>query len=181
MKVPLTACLLILLATPGAVPLPSGPGLQEEPRNPAEARASLRLPDTDLDLELAWRQIGPDLGRYVEPPEVDARGLHALRVQTLLALGGSLQTDVTVRAGEHRFGKGRYPMGFTVNQSGRPVFFLVDGTVAVTLPSEELVPGWTAPSMLLQLVLVGPQEARLVWHHGDQAGAIELRLGAALR
>ena len=140
---------------------------------------SLTLPQTALELRLEYRQLGPDLARYLEPQGVDAVDLHQLQVMSLLAQGSKLKTGVTLRVGGHVFKPATYSMGFTVALGGALRFFLVDGTEAVPLPSLELDPGWVTERLVMHLEYAARTSVRLVWHLGAKAGRIDLGLGGS--
>lgn len=146
-----------------------------------EAEVSLRLPDTAQDLEVAWRQLGTELSAWLEPQGATPQDLHRLRVQSILAFGGSIRSDVDLRAGGHRFREGKHPFGFTLDQGGALRFFMVDGTEAIPLPSDGLDAAWLAPHMVLSLAYVKKDEVRLLWHVGEKAGSITFRLGLTPR
>ena len=143
-----------------------------------ECTASLTLPDSSQQLALRWRQVGGDLSPFTEPSGVDAAGLHALRVQCLLAQGGQLRSDVPLRAGDVALAPAARPLGFTITTGGAPRFFLVDGENSLDLVSQQVQPGFTSPGLLLQWVWVDRNEVQLHWHLGDHAGAIVFRVGA---
>jgi hypothetical protein len=84
---------------------------------------------------------------------------------------------VDLRFGERRIREGKYQFAFTVNQGGDLRFFAVSGTETVDMPDEGFEPGWTAPHMLLQLAYISKDEVHILWHLGDKAGRIPMRLG----
>jgi hypothetical protein len=142
-----------------------------------ECTASLMLPDSSQQLSLHWRQVGGDLSHFTEPEGADAAGLHALRVQCLLAQGGQLRNDVPLRVGDATLAPAARPLGFTISAAGgQPRFFLVDGESSVDLASQQVEPGFTAPVLLLQWIYVDRSNVRLHWHLGDRAGAIDFHL-----
>src|SRR5262245_46686396 len=112
----------LLLAATLIVPAP--------PPAAPECTATLTLPDSAQKLELRWRQL-PDEPAYHESEGLDAKDLHALRVQCLLAQGAQLRTDVPVRVGELLLAPGTRPLGFTVALGGAPHLFVGDGERAV--------------------------------------------------
>lgn len=148
-----------------------------EDHEPASASLSLRLPESTREIEIRWRQVGTDLARWTEPAELDEPGLHRLRVQTLLALGGMIDSDVDLRFGDRRIRGGKHPFSFTVDQGGVMRFFVVDGTEALDLPSEALEVSFEAPHLTLALAHVARNELHLHWHLGRKAGRIVLRPG----
>ncbi len=154
-------------------------GAGDEP--PASATTTLSLPATTLEVEVAWRQIGTDLSKWTEPMGLDEAGLHRLRVQTLLALGGQIRCKADLRFGEHRIRGGRHPFGFTVDPGGTLRFFVVEGTDALDVPSEPVEVSWAAAHLTLQLLHIGKDEVHLLWHLGEKAGRIRLRLGLGPR
>lgn len=152
------------------------------PISAPECTASLTLPDSSQQLALRWRQVGGDLSPFTEPTGVDAAGLHALRVQCLLAQGGQLRSDVPLRAGDAVLAPGARPLGFTISAAGgQPRFFVVDGETSVDLVSEAVEPGFVSPGLLLQWVWVDRGNVRLHWHLGDRAGAVDFRVGTETR
>jgi hypothetical protein len=159
---------LLLAATLGA----SAPGASAP-----QCSLTLDLPDSALQLAVRWRQTGRDLAPFLEPQGLDAAGLKALRVRSLLAQGLQLRSDVQLRAGDVTLAPGSRPLGFTVTQGGAPRFFAVDGQQAVELPSQGVEPGFDAPSLLLQWAWIDRSEAQLHWHVGTRAGAIAFKLG----
>lgn len=144
---------------------------------PPGSAVSLTLPQSALTLRLEYRQVGPDVSVYRERADLDAAGLKALQVQSLLSQGGQLQSDVWLRLGDETLRPGRRPMGFTVGEHGGMHLFVVDGTRAVALPSQPLEPGFSSPRLALQWHYVDRSAVRLVWHLGEHAGAVHLGLG----
>jgi hypothetical protein len=142
---------------------------------PAECRLELRLPGSGRELSLSWRQVGPELSAWVQPEGLDARGLRLLRVQSVLAFGGVLETDVPLKAGELRLAAGRHPLGFTIDRGDALRFFVVEGTEALPLPTEALEAGWDSPVLTLSLAAESADTLHLVWHVGRRAGRILLR------
>jgi len=143
---------------------------------PASA-VSLTLPQSTQTLRLEYRQVGPDLSPYRETAGLDAAGLKALQVQSLLSQGGLLQSDVWLKLGDRALRPGRRPLGFTVGEHGSMHLFVVDGLEAISLASQPLEPGWSSPRFALQWHYVDRSEARLVWHVGEYAGAVHVGLG----
>jgi hypothetical protein len=142
-----------------------------------ECTASLTLPDSAQKLEVRWRQLA-DAPAFHETEGLDAKGLHALRVQCVLAQGGQLRSDAPLRAGDVTLAAGTRAFGFTVALGGAPHFFAVDGENAVDLVSTEVKPGFSSAGLLMQWVWLGERHAQLVWQLGDRAGAVDLRVGA---
>lgn len=167
----LAVLLLPVLIAPG--PLANGP-LATAP----QASATLTLPDTGLELTLRWRQLPRDLSPFLEPEGVDAWGLKALRVRSLLAQGAELDNDVNLRAGDTLLPPGRWKLGFTVPPGGGPRFFAVVGQEALDLPALAVEPGFDAPVLLLQWVCVDRARVQLHWHVGKRAGVVDFALGA---
>lgn len=162
MLVPLLlAVTLIVPAPPPAVP---------------ECTATLTLPDSAQKLELRWRQI-PDEPAFHETEGLDAKGLHALRVQCLLAQAAQLRTDVPVRVGEVLLAPGNRPLGFTVALGGAPHLFVGDGEQAVELVSGAVETDFSSAGLLMQWVWIAAGHVQLRWQIGDRAGAIDMRLG----
>ncbi len=159
----------LLLATTLGAPAPTA--------SAPECTTTLVLPDSALQLALRWRQSGSDLTPFLEPADLDPLGLKALRVRSLLAQGLQLRSDVQLRVGDVVLPPGSRPLGFTVAPGGAPRFFAVAGQEALELPSQEVEPGFAAPTLLLQWIWIDRSEARLHWHVGDRAGAIVMKLG----
>jgi hypothetical protein len=149
------------------IPPPTAPG----------ATASLRLPDTGLDIRLAWSQVETDLSAWLIPQGATGPDLRRLQVQSVMTFGGSLKSDVDLRIEGHRFKSGSFPLAFVVEQGGALRFFLVDGTEAIDLSSRSIEPGWLAPHLLMQLAYIESGEVKLLWHIGEKAGAITFNLG----
>jgi hypothetical protein len=158
----------LLLAATLIVPAPP-PGVPE-------CTATLTLPDTAQKLELRWRQL-PDEPAFHEGQSLDAKGLHAMRVQCLLAQAAQLRTDVPVRVGEVLLAPGTRPLGFTIAAGGAPQFFVADGERAVALASEAKEPGAASAGLLMHWAWMGERHVQLRWQLGDRAGAIDMRLG----
>jgi hypothetical protein len=138
---------------------------------------SRTLPQSSQTLRLEYRQVGPDLAPYRETEGLDAAGLKALQIQSLLSQGGQLQIDVWLRLGDRSLRPGRRPLGFTVGQHGGTHLFVVDGLEAIALDSQPLEPGWSSPRLALQWHYVDRGAVRLVWHVGKYAGAVHVGLG----
>ena len=142
---------------------------------PAECRISLKLPGSGREVQVSWRQVGPDLSPWVQTEGLDSRGLRMLRVQSVLALGGVLDSDVPLLVDDLRLGAGKHPFAFTIDRGDALRFFVVDGTEALPLNSEAIEPGWDAPVLNLSLVAESADKLLLVWHVGRRAGRIVLR------
>lgn len=169
----------ILLALLTALLLPPAPRpAQAAPADEApECSVELTLPQTALELRLEYRQVGPDLSRYREPPGATEVELRKLRVMAHLALGSSLASDVWLTVADRPLKPGRRPLGFTLGADDAMHLFLVDGTEAVPIAGESFDPGFETQRLLLQLRYVSRGEARLVWHWKRAAGSIRLGLG----
>ena len=159
-----------------ALPLLSLLLLMPPAPSPAESLITLRLPAQGREVSLSWRQVGPDLSAWVQPEGLDSRGLRMLRVQSVLAFGGALKTDVALKIGDLRLAPGKHPFAFTIDRGDALRFFVVDGTEALPLPTEAVEPGWDAPALNLSLVAEGSDKLHLVWHVGRRAGRILLRV-----
>ena len=142
-----------------------------------ECSATLTLPDSALQLSVRWRQVSHDVQPYSEGSGLDALGLKALRVRSLMAQGAELRSDVELGTGDVALPTGRRPIGFTVAPGGAPRFFAVTGEQAVDLPSQAVEPGFVAPTLLMQWIWVDRSQAKLHWHLGDRAGEIVFRVG----
>ena len=173
--------LLVALALPPAPAAPAASPAQGAPSAAAEGApdcsVSLTLPATALALHLDYRQVGPDLSKFREPPGATAAEVNKLRVMTHLALGSSLSSDVWFTVGERALKPGRHPLGFTLGDDEAMHLFLVEGNEAFPIAGEMLVPGFESPRLLMQLRFVSRGEARLDWHWKKAAGSIALRLG----
>ncbi len=142
-----------------------------------DAVASLTLPESSLQLRVAWRQLPPDLAVFSEGEGLSAGDLKRLQVASLLAQGASLQSDAFLRVGDRVLEPGRYGLFFTVGVGGRMNFALVDGADVVPLSSEPLEFGWASERLLLQLQWISRHEARLIWQLGRNGGSFRLVLG----
>ncbi len=167
--------LAVLLLSALLAPAPPAPGTVA---TAPQASTTLTLPDTGLDLVLRWRQLPRDLSHFLEPEGVDAWGLKALRVRSLLAQGAELDNDVNLRAGDTLLPPGRWKLGFTVPPGGGPRFFAVVGQEALDLPSLAVEPGFDAPALLLQWVYLDRAKVQMHWHVGTRAGTVDFALGA---
>ncbi|MBM3985912.1 MAG: hypothetical protein FJ296_09530, partial [Planctomycetes bacterium] len=172
--------LAVLLLSALLVPEPPAPtsAVPAKAASTPQASTSLTLPDTGLDLVLRWRQLPRDLSPFLEPEGLDAWGLKALRVRSLLAQGAELDNDVNLRAGDALLPPGRWKLGFTVPPGGGPRFFAVVGQEALDLPSLAVEPGFDAPALLLQWVFIDRAKVQLHWHVGRRAGTVDFALGA---
>jgi hypothetical protein len=178
MKLLAVLLLPVLLAPAPPAPPASTPPMPAKASTAPQASITLTLPDSGLDLALRWRQLPRDLSPFLEPEGVDAWGLKALRVRSLLAQGAELDNDVNLRAGDTLLPPGRWKLGFTVPPGGGPRFFAVVGQEALDLPSLAVEPGFDAPALLLQWVFVDRAKVQLHWHVGRRAGTVDFALGA---
>jgi len=170
--------LIALLAALALAPAQAAPAATAAPVDKApDCSVALTLPDTGLGLRLDYRQVGPDLSRFREPPGASRADVDKLRVMAHLALGASLSGDVWITVGDRALKPGRHPLGFTLGDDEAMHLFLVDGNESVPIAGEPLVPGFESPRLLLQLRFVSRGEARLDWHWKKAAGSIALRLG----
>ncbi len=160
-------------------PVPERPAGTHE--SPPTARTTVTLPGGSREVSVSWRQIGRDLAPFLEPRGADEASMRQLRIQSVLRVRGRLKVEAPFSIDGRPFAAGSYELAFTVSAGEALRFFLVDGAEAVPLSGQSYDPAWSSPVMLFQLAAVDRGDVRLLYHHGDRAGAFALRLGAPVQ